>query len=228
MKFFIYIVVLASFVFTGACSLKDKWVKGKIEKEGNAKRAYLLGYKMGDNAKALFKDKGERNIFLIGVYHSIKEKEPLLDLKELEKMSKRSFRKKSNPEEGKKNMETGKKFLEENKKKSGVKETASGLQYKVLKEGTGKSPSAADNVEVHYRGTLIDGTEFDSSYKRNETITFPLRGVIKGWTEGLQLMKEGAKYEFYIPPELAYGPAGTPGIPPHSVLVFEVELITVK
>ena len=91
-------------------------------------------------------------------------------------------------------MEAGKKFLEENRGKEGVKETSSGLQYKVLKEGSGKSPSATDTVEVHYRGTLIDGTEFDSSYKRNQSISFPLNGVIKGWTEGLQLMKEGAEY----------------------------------
>ncbi len=228
MKFFIYIIILTSFMLTAACSWKDKWVKGKIEKEEESKRAYLLGYKLGDNAKRLFKDEEEQNVFLIGVYHSIKGKKPLLDPKELEQKGRGSLHKHRHPEEEKKNMEQGKKFLEENKKKSGVKETASGLQYKVLKEGTGKSPAATDSVEVHYRGTLIDGKEFDSSYKRNETITFPLKGVIPGWTEGLQLMKEGAKYEFYIPPGLAYGPSGTPGIPPNSVLVFEVELIKVK
>ena len=126
------------------------------------------------------------------------------------------------------NMEKGKKFLEENTKKADVKTTASGLQYKVLKEGTGNKPTATSNVEVHYRGTFIDGKEFDSSYKRKESITFPLNGVIKGWTEGLQLMKEGAKYELYIPSELAYGSSGTPGIPPDSVLIFEVELIKIK
>ena len=214
----------------GACSWKDKWVKGKIEKEEDSKRAYLLGYKLGDNAKKLFADKEEQNIFLIGVYHSVKGKKPLLDSKEMEKMGGKALRKQRDPKEGKKSMEEGKKFLEENKKKSGVKETSSGLQYKVLKEGTGKSPSATDNVEVHYRGTFINGAEFDSSYKRNQTITFPLNGVIKGWTEGVQLMKEGAKYEFYIPPELAYGSGGTPdgGIPPNSVLIFQVELIKVK
>ena len=120
--------------------------------------------------------------------------------------------------------------MKENAKKEGVKTTASGLQYKVLKEGEGKSPKATDRVEVHYRGTLLDGTEFDSSYKRGETITFPLNGVIPGWTEGVQLMKEGAKYQFTIPSKLAYGERGTPGgpIPANATLIFDVELIKVK
>ena len=125
-------------------------------------------------------------------------------------------------------MELGKEFLEQNKKKDGVQVTPSSLQYKVIKEGVGQQPTASDSVEVHYKGTLTDGTEFDSSYKRNETITFPLNGVISGWTEGLQLMKEGAKYQFYIPPHLAYGSRDLPGIPAHSVLIFDVELIKVK
>lgn len=231
MRFSIYIIVISFFVFFGACSWKDKWVKGKIEKEEDSKKAYLLGYTLGGNAKKLFSKKEDQNIFLIGVYHSIKEKKPLLDPKELQRTGRKSLQKQRDPKEGKKNMEMGKKFLEENKKKEGVKTTPSGLQYKVLKEGAGKSPSATDSVEVHYQGNFIEGGEpFDSSYKRNQTITFPLNGVIPGWTEGLQLMKEGAKYEFYIPPELAYGASGTPdgGIPPNSVLVFQVELIKVK
>ena len=128
------------------------------------------------------------------------------------------------------NSEKGEAFLAENAKKEGVKTTASGLQYKVLKEGTGKSPQKTDTVQVHYKGTLLDGTEFDSSYKRGQTIEFPLNGVIPGWTEGVQLMKEGAKYQFTIPSKLAYGERGTPGgpIPPNSTLIFEVELISVK
>ncbi len=123
----------------------------------------------------------------------------------------------------------GQEFLKENAKKEGVKTTASGLQYKVVKEGDGKSPKATDTVKVHYRGTLIDGTEFDSSYKRNEPIEFPLNGVIKGWTEGLQLMKEGSKYILYIPSNLGYGARGAGGvIPPDATLIFEVELLKVK
>ncbi len=126
-------------------------------------------------------------------------------------------------------LEKGKQFLAENAKKEGVKSTDSGLQYEVLKEGEGKSPKATDTVLVHYRGTLLDGTEFDSSYKRNEPIEFPLNRVIPGWTEGVQLMKEGAKYKFFIPSELAYGSSGAGGsIGPDETLIFEVELLKVK
>lgn len=119
-------------------------------------------------------------------------------------------------------------FLAKNKKEEGVKETKSGLQYKVLTPGKGKSPKATSKVKVHYKGTLIDGTEFDSSYARNEPAEFPLNGVIKGWTEGLQLMKEGGKTKFFIPSELAYGDRDRPQIPANSVLVFEVELLEVQ
>lgn len=113
---------------------------------------------------------------------------------------------------------------------TGYTTTASGLKYKVVKEGTGAMPKAEDTVEVHYTGKLLNGTVFDSSVERGETISFPLNGVIKGWTEGLQLMKEGAKYEFIIPPYLAYGERGTPGGPigPNATLYFEVELFKVK
>ncbi len=128
-----------------------------------------------------------------------------------------------------KNASEGEKFLTENKKKDGVKATASGLQYKVLKEGSGAKPGASDTVTVNYRGTLIDGTEFDSSYKRGEPATFPLQGVIKGWTEALQLMKKGSKYQLFIPPNLAYGErAMPPDIGANSTLIFEVELMDIK
>lgn len=126
------------------------------------------------------------------------------------------------------NKTKGAAFLAENAKKEGVKETASGLQYKVLTAGTGKSPKATDVVEVNYEGKLIDGTVFDSSYERGEPIEFPLNQVIAGWTEGLQLMKEGGKYEFYIPSDIAYGEAGNSGIEPNSTLIFTVELLKVK
>ena len=128
------------------------------------------------------------------------------------------------------NTEKGEAYLAANAKKEGVKVTASGLQYKVLKEGAGKSPQATDTVEVHYKGTLLDGTEFDSSYKRGETATFPLNRVIPGWTEGVQLMKVGSKFQFTIPSKLAYGERGTPGgpIPGNATLIFEVELVSIK
>jgi len=126
------------------------------------------------------------------------------------------------------NLAKGEKFLEDNAKKEGVVTTASGLQYLVLTEGTGKSPKKTDTVLVHYAGTLINGTEFDSSYARREPIEFPLNGVIAGWTEGVQLMKEGAKFRFFIPSKLAYGSRGAGrDIGPNEALIFEVELIKV-
>lgn len=129
----------------------------------------------------------------------------------------------------KQNAAAGEKFLAENKGKPGVKATASGLQYKAITEGKGAQPKETDTVQVNYRGTTLDGTEFDSSYKRNEPATFPLNKVIKGWTEGVQLMKEGAKYEFWIPATLAYGDRQVgPQIPPGSTLHFEVELLKVN
>ena len=123
----------------------------------------------------------------------------------------------------------GENFLAENAKKTGVKTLPSGLQYEVLREGNGRKPSATDEVECHYEGTLINGQVFDSSYRRGETATFGLNQVIKGWTEGLQLMQEGAKYRFFIPYNLAYGEQGAgQSIPPYAALIFDVELIKVK
>jgi len=122
----------------------------------------------------------------------------------------------------------GDKFLAENAKKEGVKTTASGLQYQVLTEGTGASPKPEDEVVVHYKGTLLDGTQFDSSYDRKEPATFGVKGLIPGWVEALQLMKEGGKYKLFIKPELGYGERGQSSIPPNSVLIFEMELIKVK
>ena len=123
----------------------------------------------------------------------------------------------------------GEKFLEENGKKEGVITTASGLQYLILTPGTGKIPKATDTVRVHYSGTLLSGTEFDSSYKRNEPIDFPLNRVIPGWTEGVQLMSEGAKFRFFIPSRLAYGARGAGrDIGPNETLIFEVELLKVQ
>lgn len=128
-----------------------------------------------------------------------------------------------------KNAQEGEAFLSENGKKEGIVTLPSGLQYRIITEGTGKSPAETDSVTVHYRGTLIDGTEFDSSYKRDEPVTFPVGGVIAGWTEALQLMKEGAKWELFIPSSLAYGERGAPPvIGPNATLLFEVELISVN
>jgi FKBP-type peptidyl-prolyl cis-trans isomerase FklB len=132
----------------------------------------------------------------------------------------------ANPAE---NKAAGEKFLAENAQNAGVTTTASGLQYQVFNEGTGATPKATDNVTVHYKGTTIDGKEFDSSYGRGAPATFPLNRVIAGWTEGLQLMKEGAKYRFFIPSNLAYGERGAGrDIGPNSALIFDVELIKVN
>ena len=131
-------------------------------------------------------------------------------------------------EQGKAQKEAGEKYLAENAKKEGVVTTKSGLQYKVLQEGKGKQPTAKDTVMCHYEGFLIDGTVFDSSVQRGEPATFPLQQVIAGWTEGLQLMKEGAKYRFFIPYRLGYGEGGAgASIPPFATLIFDVELIQV-
>lgn len=138
-----------------------------------------------------------------------------------------SFANAGTPEE---NKAAGEKFLAENAKNTNIKTTASGLQYEALTPGTGKTqPAATDTVTVHYKGTTIDGTEFDSSYKRGEPTSFPLNQVIPGWTEGVQLMTEGAKYKFYIPSNLAYGENGAGGaIGPNETLIFEVELIKIN
>ena len=132
--------------------------------------------------------------------------------------------------EGEANKKEGDAFLAANKTKEGVVVLPSGLQYKILKEGSGPKPAATDSVVCNYKGTLINGTEFDSSYKRGEPATFPVTGVIKGWTEALQLMPVGSKWQLFIPPDLAYGPRGTPGGPigPNATLTFEVELISIK
>ena len=123
----------------------------------------------------------------------------------------------------------GQKFLEANMLKEGVTTTASGLQYKVIKAGSGNKPKATDTVTVHYQGTLVNGTEFDSSYRRGQPVSFPVNGVIPGWTEALQLMEAGAKWQIVIPSNLAYGDRGAgPQIGPNATLIFEIELISIQ
>lgn len=126
------------------------------------------------------------------------------------------------------NVEKGKAFLAENATKDGVKQTESGLQYKVIEAGEGDSPKVEDTVVVHYRGTLLDGTEFDSSHKRNQPATFRVGDLIPGWIEALQMMKKGSKWEIYVPSDLAYGPGGTPNIGPNSTLIFEMEILDIN
>ncbi len=156
---------------------------------------------------------------ITAVQKDLQAKQQALQAKQQERMK----------EVGEKNKKEGEPFLAANKKKDGVITLASGLQYKIIKNGGGNSPKATDSVTVNYRGTLIDGTEFDSSYKRGQPATFPVNGVIKGWTEALQLMKEGSKWQLFIPSELAYGDRGAgKDIGPNAVLIFEVELVSVN
>lgn len=154
------------------------------------------------------------------------KKKPLLSDAEANSVMMRCMNK-AQEAKAKPNIVAGEQFLAKNKTKPGVKTTASGLQYEVLVQGTGPKPTATDSVVCHYAGTLTDGTEFDNSYKRGEPITFAVNGVIKGWTEALQLMPAGSKYKLYIPYHLAYGTNEAGPIPPGSVLIFEVELLKV-
>ncbi|MDO4997574.1 MAG: FKBP-type peptidyl-prolyl cis-trans isomerase [Neisseria sp.] len=195
--------------------------------------SYAMGADIGRNLKQM-KDLGaeiDLNLFKEALENAANGKELKLteqQAQEIQMTFMQDLQTKAAAKEqadSKANAEKGKTFLAENAKKAGVKTTASGLQYQVKKEGTGKQPKATDVVSVTYAGRLIDGTEFDSS--KGETVSFPLNQVIKGWTEGLQLMKEGGEYTFFIPAELAYGDQGNPRIPAGSTLIFDVKLVKV-
>ena len=203
-------------------------------KDQKDKASYSIGYDIGETFK---KQKIDLNIdtLVAGLKEAMGGKEAAMSKEDREKTL-QAFQKEmmekqiaASKEAATKNQAEGEKFLAENKTKDGVKTTASGLQYKVLKEGSGASPKETDTVVTNYRGTLIDGTEFDSSYKRNEPASFPVNRVIKGWTEALQLMKPGAKYQLFIPSSLAYGERGAGQlIGPNATLIFEVELLSIK
>jgi FKBP-type peptidyl-prolyl cis-trans isomerase FklB len=194
------------------------------------KVSYSFGLNVGYNLKRQNIELNQ-DVFFAGMKDALANRKPLLTDQEVRETM-MAFQKDMQEKQtvaAKKNEAESEKFLAENKAKEGVKTTASGLQYKVLKEGNGAQPKNTDTVTVNYRGTLIDGTEFDSSYKRGQPASFPVAGVIKGWTEALQLMKVGSKYQLFIPPSLAYGdhPPGPP-IQPGSALIFEVELVDAK
>ena len=209
--------------------------QGKLElKDQKDKESYSLGYQFGQSLKSQGVDIN-LDIYGSGIKDAFGGKEPQMSQEEiratLTSLQQRlmAAQQKELKEKAAKNLEEGKKFLVENQKKGGIKTLPSGLQYKVLTEGSGKMPKAEDTVTVNYKGTLIDGTEFDSSYKRGQPATFQVKGVIKGWTEALQLMKQGAKWQLFIPPDLAYGDRGAGrDIGPNATLIFEVELISVK
>ncbi|MGM9816087.1 MAG: FKBP-type peptidyl-prolyl cis-trans isomerase [Lepagella sp.] len=191
------------------------------------KLSYAWGLAMGRQLQGMGMKELNVKDFSDGVASVFEQKEPAMSPEEAQKLIQDYLNDlQQKAEEAAKAAGTA--FLKENKQNPNVKETSTGLQYVVEKEGTGAQPTAEDEVTVHYTGRLLDGTVFDSSVNRGEPATFPLNRVIPGWTEGVQLMKEGAKYTFFIPSDLAYGPQGIPGaIPPHSTLIFEVELIKV-
>jgi len=202
-----------------------------VLKNQKDKVSYIIGMDIGTNLKKQSIDI-DSNILAKGVKDALAGTKPLLTEQEIQETM-MAFQKDmmaKQEEIGKKNKKEGETFLAENKKKEGVKTLPSGLQYKVIKAGTGKKPKLSDTVTAHYRGTLIDGTEFDSSYKRGQPATFPVSGgMIPGWTEALQLMEEGAKWQLFIPSNLAYGERGAGGvIGPNATLIFEVELISVQ
>lgn len=193
--------------------------------------SYFTGFQVGKNFSANGIDSLDKNEILAGIKDAEEGKEPRLDeagrkasMAAMDEVVKAKAKAKAEAVKVE-----SKKFLEENAKKEGVKVTESGLQYTVIKEGEGAKPKATDTVKVHYKGTLVDGKEFDSSYKRGEPISFPLNGVIKGWTEGLQLMPVGSTYRFFIPSDLGYGDRGAGAdIPGGAALIFDVELIEIN
>ena len=191
------------------------------------KISYALGLGIGQQLKSMNIENFDIKEFSRSIEDVMAGRDTDMTAREAQVMLSEYFQKKEK-EQAKANIAEGKAFLEENGKREGVVTTKSGLQYEVLTEGTGNSPKATDKVRCHYEGRLIDGTVFDSSYQRNEPADFGLNQVIAGWTEGVQLMKEGAKYRFYIPYLLGYGERGAgASIPPYATLVFDVELIKV-
>jgi len=206
-----------------------------VQLDTDAKKfSYAMGMSVGNNIKNLNADI-DSQAFSQAVADTLAGNELKLTTEESAKVQQAFFEEKQKTQVakqkaiGEENQLKGEAYLEENAKKEGVTVTESGLQYEVLVQGSGDKPAATDTVEVHYQGTLIDGTEFDSSYSRGQPISFPLNGVIKGWTEGVALMPVGSKYKFTIPSALAYGERGAGAkIGPNSTLVFEVELLAIK
>jgi len=223
-------LVVSTVLFFGVGFAADK----PEVKEEKDKISYSVGYQVGGD----FKRQGvglNPDLLLKGVQDAMSGGNPLMTPEEMNKtlvdLKKKivAEQREEQKKAAEKNMADGKKFLEGNAKKEGVKSLPSGLQYKVIQAGSGAPPKKTDSVTVHYRGTLIDGTEFDSSHKRGKPATFQVDRVIAGWTEALQLMKPGAKWQLFIPANLAYGERGAgPRIGPNSTLIFDVELIKVN
>jgi FKBP-type peptidyl-prolyl cis-trans isomerase FklB len=226
-------IAAVAFALLGCQTAGDKKVKLETQKD---KLSYSIGLNVGHNlgrdSIAINPDAFIRGVLDAGLDSAARL---MTDAQVQETIMAYQAEQRTKLEEGAKvagdkNRKEGEAFLEMNKKQPGVVTLPSGLQYKVLVEGKGKRPKLSSTVTTQYSGKLLDGSEFDSSYKRGEAATFPCSGVIKGWTEALQLMKEGSKWELYIPSDLAYGPAGFGGgtIPPNATLIFQLELLSVK
>jgi len=216
------------------CLISTQSFGGEVSvKTDKEKLSYSLGHQFGQNAKRNNLDL-DPNVFAAAIKDVLSDAKPALTDDEM-RVVVQDFQQKLQQklmaqaqEQGNKNKKDGDAFQAKNKKNKGVVTLPNGLQYKVIKAGTGKKPASTDTVTAHYSGKLINGTEFDSSIKRGEPTTFPLNGVIKGWQEALPLMQEGAKWEVVIPPELAYGPNGAgQSIGPNETLIFEIELVSV-
>jgi FKBP-type peptidyl-prolyl cis-trans isomerase FklB len=227
MRTFLMVGIALSLLSGDARAAEETALEGEKQKLG-----YSIGYQVGgDFRRQGFEIDPE---LVVKVLDAQAGSEPLMTPEEMRQADRAEQQaaaaaKQQREEQAAKNLAEGKAFLAENAGKEGVRTLPSGLQYQVLSEGEGDPPAATDTVTVHYRGTLIDGSEFDSSYGRGQPATFSLDRVIPGWTEGLQLMRPGARYRLFLPPELAYGErGGGPKIGPNSALVFEVELLSVE
>jgi len=239
MKHIFFTVITVTVLCTGfsGCNAKGKQPANPSDGSFGKDPSYALGMNIGSSLKAdgLYLDWDE---FLQGMKDILYDNETRFNMEEASQIFYEAYsannekreeeRSKQAEIDSAENKQAGIDFLEKNKQNPGVITTESGLQYEVISPGYGPQPSAQDTVRVHYKGTLIDGAEFDSSYTRGQPIEFPLNGVIPGWTEGLQLMKAGGKYRLFIPSDLGYGPYGNgPQIPPYSTLIFEVELLDI-
>ncbi|MFN3918497.1 MAG: FKBP-type peptidyl-prolyl cis-trans isomerase [Flavobacteriales bacterium] len=223
------LTLAAAISILSACNKSDKNNTNNLPLLTNHDSAsYALGLNIGQNLKGSGLQDINPSIMAQAIQDVMADKEPLFD-EMMAMMVFQSYMGKAQEKETEANRAEGEKFLAENAKKDGINITASGLQYQIIKLGDGVKPTLESNVKVHYHGTVINGTVFDSSVERGEPISFPLSGVIQGWQEGLQLMPVGSKFKFYIPSDLAYGPSSpTEAIKPHSTLVFEVELLAIE
>jgi FKBP-type peptidyl-prolyl cis-trans isomerase FklB len=225
------ILLIAGFCITFLFSCEGQKAKNNQEvklKTHMDSVTYAVGSLIGSNLKRDFPDSLNMEIFMAGINHVMHKDSVLINFKDANQMVQK-YVMDNKAKAGEASKQIGTKFLEDNKKKPGIITTSSGLQYQIIKTGTGPKPTLKDTVACNYTGTLTDGTVFDSSDKAGKPVTFPVTGVIKGWTEALQLMPQGSKWKLYIPSDLGYGERGAGGqIGPNAVLIFDIELVTIN